>query len=176
MASVPQGMENPIHECYFGHEHVTVIEACRDLHSARFARAVGLPPARARADDATTSTSVIKNLARRRVSNHTAFHDHGGLFVFLWPSREHAVRWISVYSALVPWTFFANAIMSSSNSLVGSSSSMRANDRRETADIPTEILRNGAHALLAQAVEGGCGTSLPPLPRLNANYRHRRCG
>jgi homopolymeric O-antigen transport system permease protein len=125
MASVPQGVENPLHERYFGHEHLTVIEAGRswrwlDLRELWAYRELALVLAMRDVKVRYKQTLLGAAWAiLQPFMTMVVFSIFFGRLASM-PSDGYPYP-VFVYSALVPWTFFSNAIMSSSNSLVGSS-------------------------------------------------------
>jgi lipopolysaccharide transport system permease protein len=120
----PNLAENALHERYFGHEHVTVIEPVRgwcglDLRELWAYR------------------ELLLVLTMRDIKVRYKQTAVGAAWVILQPFMTMVVFTIFfgrlanmpsdgypypvfVYSALVPWTFFANAVSNSSNSVVGS--------------------------------------------------------
>ena len=125
MASVPQGMENPLHEHYFGHEHVTVIEPgrgwrwldLRELWAYRelaFVLTMRDVKVRYKQTVLGAAWAILQPFMTMVV-----FSIFFGRLASM-PSEGFPYP-VFVYSALVPWTFFANAVMSSSFSLIGSS-------------------------------------------------------
>src|SRR5262245_19187077 len=122
--SDPERAENTLHERYFGHEHVTVIEPIR-----------GWRPLDLR--ELWAYRELLLVLTIRDIKLRYKQTMLGAAWAILQPFLTMVVFSIFfghlanmpsdgfpypvfVYSALVPWTFFANAITSSSNSLVGS--------------------------------------------------------
>ena len=122
--STPDKAENALYEQYFGHEHVTVIEpgrgwrwldlrelwAYRELLIVLTMRDVKV---RYKQTVLGVAWAILQPFMTMVV--FTIFFGH----LANMPSDGFPFP-IFVYSALVPWTFFANAISSSSNSLVGS--------------------------------------------------------
>jgi lipopolysaccharide transport system permease protein len=122
--STPDERENALHERYFGHEHVTVIEpnrgwsrldlrelwAYRELLIALTMRDIKV---RYKQTVLGAAWAILQPFMTMVV--FSIFFGH----LANMPSDGHAYP-VFVYSALVPWTFFANAITGSSNSLVGS--------------------------------------------------------
>jgi len=122
--SDPARAENTLHERYFGHEHVTVIEpvrgwrpldlrelwAYRELLLVLTIRDIKL---RYKQTMLGVAWAILQPFMTMVV--FTVFFGH----LANMPSDGFPYT-VFVYSALVPWTFFANAITSSSNSLVGS--------------------------------------------------------
>src|SRR5262245_4396133 len=122
--SDPERAENTLHERYFGHEHVTVIEpirgwrpldlrelwAYRELLLVLTIRDIKL---RYKQTMLGAAWAILQPFVTMVV-----FSIFFGLLANM-PSDGFPYP-VFVYSALVPWTFFANAITSSSNSLVGS--------------------------------------------------------
>ena len=122
--SDPARAENTLHERYFGHEHVTVIEpvrgwrpldlrelwAYRELLLVLTIRDIKL---RYKQTMLGVAWAILQPFMTMVV--FTVFFGH----LANMPSDGFPYP-VFVYSALVPWTFFANAITSSSNSLVGS--------------------------------------------------------
>ncbi len=124
VTSAADGTKNPPHERYFGHEHVTIIDAGRgwrwlDLRELWAYR------------------ELLVVLAKRDIKVRYKQTALGAAWAILQPFMTMVVFTIFfgrlagmpsdgypypvfVYSALVPWMFFANAITNSSNSLVGS--------------------------------------------------------
>ena len=124
MASIPDGAENALHEQYFGHEHVSVIEPSRgwrrlDLRELWAYRE--LLVALTVRDIKVRYKQTVLGAAWAILQPFMAMVVFTIFFGRLanMPSDGHPYP-IFVYSALVPWTFFANAITSSSNSLIGS--------------------------------------------------------
>ena len=122
--SAPDGAENALHERYFGHEHVTVIEPVRGWRSLDLR-------------ELWAYRELLLVLTMRDIKVRYKQTVLGAAWAILQPFMTMVVFTIFfghlanmpsdgypypvfVYSALVPWTFFANAITSSSNSLVGS--------------------------------------------------------
>jgi lipopolysaccharide transport system permease protein len=116
--------ENALRERYFGHEHVTVIEPVRGWRSLDLR-------------ELWAYRELLLVLTMRDVKVRYKQTVLGATWAILQPFMAMVVFTIFfghlakmpsdgfpypvfVYSALVPWTFFANAITSSSNSLVGS--------------------------------------------------------
>jgi lipopolysaccharide transport system permease protein len=130
MLEVTQGTTSPstssndsLHERYFGHEHVTVIEPIR-----------GWPGLQLR--DIWAYRELLFVLAMRDIKVRYKQTVLGATWAILQPFMTMVVFTIFfghlaampsdgypypvfVYSALLPWTFFANAMTSSSNSLIG---------------------------------------------------------
>src|SRR5262249_53449811 len=124
MASFPHGAENALHEQYFGHEHLTVIEPSRGWR-------------RLDLRELWAYRELLFVLTSRDIKVRYKQTVLGAAWAILQPFMTMVVFTIFfgslanlpsdgfpypvfVYSALVPWTFFANAISSSSNSLIGS--------------------------------------------------------
>jgi homopolymeric O-antigen transport system permease protein len=122
--SAPKRAEGALHERYFGHEQVTVIEPIRGW------RALDLR-------ELWAYRELLLVLTMRDIKVRYKQTVLGAAWAILQPFMTMVVFTIFfghlanmpsdgypypvfVYSALVPWTFFANAISSSSNSLVGS--------------------------------------------------------
>ena len=116
--------ENTLHERYFGHEHVTIIERSRGWR-------------RLDLRELWAYRELLVVLVIRDIKVRYKQTVLGVVWAILQPFMTMVVFSIFfgrlanmpsdgspypvfVYSALVPWTFFANAITSSSNSLVGS--------------------------------------------------------
>ena len=116
--------ENALQEQYFGHEHVTMIDPVRGW------RALDLR-------ELWAYRELLVVLTMRDIKVRYKQTVLGAAWAILQPFMTMVVFTIFfghlanmpsdgfpypvfVYSALVPWTFFANAITSSSNSLVGS--------------------------------------------------------
>ncbi len=123
-ASTPEGPENALHERYFGHEHVTVIEPVRgwralnlrDLwayHELLFVLTTRDLKVRYKQTVLGAAWAILQPLMTMVV--FTIFFGR----LAKMPSDGYPYP-VFVCSALVPWTFFANAIANSSNSLVGS--------------------------------------------------------
>jgi homopolymeric O-antigen transport system permease protein len=124
VAPAPEKPENALQEQYFGHEHVTVIEpgrgwrwldlrelwAYRELLVVLTMRDVKV---RYKQTVLGAAWAILQPFMTMVV--FTIFFGH----LANMPSDGSPYP-IFVYSALVPWTFFANAISSSSSSLVGS--------------------------------------------------------
>ena len=120
----PDEGENALHERYFGHEHVTIIEpswgwrrldlrelwAYRELLIVLTMRDIKV---RYKQTVLGATWAIVQPFMTMVV-----FSIFFGHFANM-PSDGYPYP-VFVYSALVPWTFFANAITSSSNSLVGS--------------------------------------------------------
>ena len=124
MASIPDGAENALHEQYFGHEHVSVIEPSRgwrrlDLRELWAYRE--LLVALTVRDIKVRYKQTVLGAAWAILQPFMAMVVFTIFFGRLanMPSDGYPYP-IFVYSALVPWMFFTNAITSSSNSLVGS--------------------------------------------------------
>jgi len=124
MASIPDGAENALHEQYFGHEHVSVIEPSRgwrrlDLRELWAYRE--LLVALTVRDIKVRYKQTVLGAAWAILQPFMAMVVFTIFFGRLanMPSDGHPYP-IFVYSALVPWMFFTNAITSSSNSLIGS--------------------------------------------------------
>jgi len=117
-------MENALHEQYFGHEHVTVIEPIRGQHTLDLR-------------ELWAYRELLLVLTMRDIKVSYKETVLGAAWAILQPFATRVVFTIFfghlanlpcdgypypvfVYSALVPWTFFANAISSSSNSVAGS--------------------------------------------------------
>ena len=122
--SDPARAENTLHERYFGHEHVTVIEPIRgwcavdlrELWAYRellFVLTMRDIKVRYKQTVLGAAWAILQPFMTMVV--FTVFFGH----LANMPSDGFPYP-VFVYSALVPWTFFANAITSSSNSLVGS--------------------------------------------------------
>ena len=120
--SVPETAEDAFR--YFGHEHVTVIEPARGWRSLDLR-------------ELWAYRELLFVLTMRDIKVRYKQTVLGAAWAILQPFMTMVVFTIFfghlanmpsdgfpypvfVYSALVPWTFFANAITSSSNSLVGS--------------------------------------------------------
>lgn len=120
--SVPETTEDAFR--YFGHEHVTVIEPARGWRSLDLR-------------ELWAYRELLFVLTMRDIKVRYKQTVLGAAWAILQPFMTMVVFTIFfghlasmpsdgfpypvfVYSALVPWTFFANAITSSSNSLVGS--------------------------------------------------------
>ena len=116
--------ESALDERYFGHEHVTVIEPVRGWRSLDLR-------------ELWAYRELLLVLTMRDIKVRYKQTVLGAAWAILQPFMTMVVFTIFfghlanmpsdgfpypvfVYSALVPWTFFANAITSSSNSLVGS--------------------------------------------------------
>jgi len=116
--------ESALRERYFGHEHVTVIEPVRGWRSLDIR-------------ELWAYRELLLVLTMRDIKVRYKQTVLGAAWAILQPFMTMVVFTIFfgrlasmpsdgfpypvfVYSALVPWTFFANAITSSSNSLVGS--------------------------------------------------------
>src|SRR5262245_7493146 len=116
--------ENALRERYFGHEHVTVIERVGGWRSLDLR-------------ELWAYRELLFVLMMRDIKVRYKQTVLGAAWAILQPFMSMVVFTIFfgrlanmpsdgypypvfVYSALVPWTFFANAISSSSNSLVGS--------------------------------------------------------
>jgi lipopolysaccharide transport system permease protein len=124
VAPAPEKPENALQEQYFGHEHVTVIEpgrgwrwldlrelwAYRELLVVLTMRDVKV---RYKQTVLGAAWAILQPFMTMVV--FTIFFGHLANI----PSDGYPYP-VFVYSALVPWTFFANAISSSSSSLVGS--------------------------------------------------------
>jgi lipopolysaccharide transport system permease protein len=122
--SAPKKAESALHERYFGHEHLTVIEPVRgwralDLRDLWAYRELLLVltmrdiKVRYKQTVLGAAWAILQPFMAMVV--FTIFFGHLGNM----PSDGYPYP-VFVYSALVPWTFFASAITSSSNSLVGS--------------------------------------------------------
>jgi lipopolysaccharide transport system permease protein len=122
--SAPDVAENSVQEHYFGHEHVTEIEPARGW------RALDLR-------ELWAYRELLIVLTMRDIKVRYKQTVLGAAWAILQPFMTMVVFTIFfghfakmpsdgypypvfVYSALLPWTFFANAVTSSSNSLVGS--------------------------------------------------------
>src|SRR5215475_2662059 len=122
--SAPKKAESALHERYFGHEHVTVIEPIRGWRSLDLR-------------ELWAYRELLLVLTMRDIKVRYKQTVLGAAWAILQPFMTMVVFTIFfgnlakmpsdgfpypvfVYSALVPWTFFANSIMSSSNSLIGS--------------------------------------------------------
>jgi lipopolysaccharide transport system permease protein len=122
--SAPAADESALRERYFGHEHVTVIEPVRGWRSLDLR-------------ELWAYRELLLVLTMRDIKVRYKQTVLGAAWAILQPFITMVVFTIFfgrlanmpsdgfpypvfVYSALVPWTFFANAITSSSNSLVGS--------------------------------------------------------
>jgi lipopolysaccharide transport system permease protein len=120
----PISEEKALRERYFGHEHVTVIEPIRGWRSLDLR-------------EIWAYRELLFVLTMRDIKVRYKQTVLGAAWAILQPFMTMVVFTvffgrlanmpsdgfpypIFVYSALVPWTFFANAITSSSNSLVGS--------------------------------------------------------
>ena len=123
-ASAPEEVEDASRERYFGHEHVTLIEPPRGWHSLDlrelwayrellFVLTVRDIKVRYKQTVLGAAWAILQPFMTMVV--FTIFFGH----LANMPSDGYPYP-VFVYSALVPWTFFANAITSSSNSLVGS--------------------------------------------------------
>jgi len=124
MLSVPHGAESALRERYFGHEHVTVIEPSRgwrrlDLRELWAYRE--LLVALTVRDIKVRYKQTVLGAAWAILQPFMAMVVFTIFFGRLanMPSDGYPYP-IFVYSALVPWMFFTNAITSSSNSLIGS--------------------------------------------------------
>ena len=123
-ASATDEVEDASRESYFGHEHVTVIEPARGWRSLDLR-------------ELWAYRELLFVLTMRDIKVRYKQTVLGAAWAILQPFMTMVVFTIFfghlanmpsdgfpypvfVYSALVPWTFFANAITSSSNSLVGS--------------------------------------------------------
>jgi lipopolysaccharide transport system permease protein len=123
-ASAADGPETAVHEQYFGHEHLTVIEPDRGW------RRVDLR-------ELWAYRELLVVLTMRDIKVRYRQTVLGATWAILQPFLTMVVFSILfgrlanipsdgypypvfVYSALLPWTFFSNAITGSSNSLVGS--------------------------------------------------------
>ena len=119
-----EGAENALQERYFGHEHVTVIKPVRGW------RALDLR-------ELWAYRELLVVLTMRDIKVRYKQTVLGAAWAILQPFMTMVVFTIFfghlakmpsdgypypvfVYSALLPWTFFANAITNSSNSMVGS--------------------------------------------------------
>jgi lipopolysaccharide transport system permease protein len=122
--SATEKMENALHQQYFGHEHVTVIEPIRGWHALDLRElwayrelllVLTMRDIKVRYKQTVLGAAwaILQPFATMVV--FTIFFGH----LANMPSDGYPYP-VFVYSALVPWTFFANAITSSSNSLVGS--------------------------------------------------------
>jgi lipopolysaccharide transport system permease protein len=124
VTSEPKRAEGALHERYFGHEQVTIIEPIRGW------RALDLR-------ELWAYRELLLVLTMRDIKVRYKQTVLGAAWAILQPFMSMVVFTIFfghlanmpsdgypypvfVYSALVPWTFFANAITSSSNSMVGS--------------------------------------------------------
>ena len=120
----PSADENALRERYFGHEHVTIIEPTRGWRSLDL-------------QELWAYRELLLVLTMRDIKVRYKQTVLGAAWAILQPFLTMVVFTIFfgrlanmpsdgfpypvfIYSALVPWTFFANAIASSSNSLVGS--------------------------------------------------------
>jgi lipopolysaccharide transport system permease protein len=120
----PVSEEKALRERYFGHEHVTVIEPIRGWRSLDLR-------------EIWAYRELLFVLTMRDIKVRYKQTVLGAAWAILQPFMTMVVFTVFfgrlanmpsdgfpypvfVYSALVPWTFFANAITSSSNSLVGS--------------------------------------------------------
>src|SRR5262249_10164741 len=124
VAPAPEEAEHALHEQYFGHEHVTVIEpgrgwrwpdlrelwAYRELLIVLTMRDIKV---RYKQTVLGVGWAILQPFMTMVV--FTIFFGH----LANMPSEGFPFP-IFVYSALVPWTFVANAISSSSNSLINS--------------------------------------------------------
>ena len=114
--------KDALHERYFGHEHVTVIDPggrwldLRELWAYR-ELVVVLAKRDIKVRYKQTALGAAWAILQPFVTM-VVFSIFFGLLANM-PSDGYPYP-VFVYSALVPWTFFANAITSSSNSLVGS--------------------------------------------------------
>jgi lipopolysaccharide transport system permease protein len=124
-AAPPPAREDAIHEHYFGHEHLTVIE----------------PPRRFELVDVRALWAyreLLGTLARRQISVRYKQTVLGAGWAILQPVMQMVVFTILfghmaklpsdgfpypvfVYSALLPWTYFSSATSSALSSLVGNS-------------------------------------------------------
>src|SRR5215831_15006233 len=120
----PISEEKALRERYFGHEHVSVIEPIhgwrsldlRELWAYRellFVLTMRDIKVRYKQTVLGAAWAILQPFMTMVV--FTIFFGH----LANMPSDGYPYP-VFVYSALVPWTFFANAITSSSNSLVGS--------------------------------------------------------
>ena len=124
VVSATDELEDASRERYFGHEHVTVIEPARGWRSLDLR-------------ELWAYRELLFVLTMRDIKVRYKQTVLGAAWAILQPFMTMVVFTIFfghlanmpsdgfpyplfVYSALVPWTFFANAITSSSNSLVGS--------------------------------------------------------
>jgi lipopolysaccharide transport system permease protein len=120
--SAPDGAKDALHERYFGHEHVTVIDPggrwldLRELWAYR-ELVVVLAKRDIKVRYKQTALGAAWAILQPFVTM-VVFSIFFGLLANM-PSDGYPYP-VFVYSALVPWTFFANAITSSSNSLLGS--------------------------------------------------------
>jgi lipopolysaccharide transport system permease protein len=116
--------ESSLDERYFGHEHVTVIEPIRGWHSVdvrelwayrELLLVLTMRDIKVRYKQTMLGVAwaILQPLMTMVV--FTIFFGHLAKI----PSDGFPYP-VFVYAALLPWTFFANAIASSSNSLVGS--------------------------------------------------------
>src|SRR6516164_4178718 len=120
----PISEEKALRERYFGHEHVTVIEPVRGWRSLDLR-------------ELWAYRELLFVLTMRDIKVRYKQTVLGAAWAILQPFMTMVVFTIFfgrlanmpsdgfpypvfIYSALVPWTFFANALTSSSNSLVGS--------------------------------------------------------
>jgi homopolymeric O-antigen transport system permease protein len=122
--SATEKMENALHEQYFGHEQVTVIEPIRGWHALDLRElwayrelllVLTMRDIKVRYKQTVLGAAwaILQPFATMVV--FTIFFGH----LANMPSDGYPYP-VFVYSALVPWTFFANAISSSSNSVAGS--------------------------------------------------------